>query len=103
MFAQSEVNFCGFLVSKKGIRTQPEKISLIKEWPTPRDIYDLKSFLGLCGCYQRYASIVACLTSLYKKHTIWKWTAEEQSAFDKINFPYLNPPWEEISRTLLKV
>ena len=88
MFAQSEVEFCGFLVSNKGIRTQPEKIGLIKEWPTPKDTSDLKSFLGLCGFYQRfipgYASIVACLTSLYKKNTTWKWTTEEQSAFDRI-------------------
>jgi len=94
MFAQSEVEFCGFLVSKKGIMTQPEKISLIKEWPTPKDTSDLKSFLGLCGLYQRfipgYASIVACLTSLYKKNTTWKWTAEEQLVFDRIKAELAN-------------
>ena len=38
MFAQSEFEFCGFLVSKNGIRTQPEKISLIKECVVNKDM-----------------------------------------------------------------
>ena len=87
-FAQTEVEFCGFLVSKTGIRTHPEKITLIQHWPSPKDVSDLKSFLGLCGFYQRfiprYAAIIACLTSLYKKTSQWKWTSVEEAAFSKI-------------------
>ena len=48
-FARDEVEFCGFLVSKHGIRTQPEKVQLIQNWPTPKGVSELKSFLGLCG------------------------------------------------------
>jgi len=87
-FAQTEVEFCGFLVSKKGIRTHPEKIQLIQNWPVPKEISDLKSFLGLCGFYQRfiprYAALIACLTSLYKKNAQWKWTQTEDLAFSWI-------------------
>ena len=87
-FAQTEVEFCGFLVSKKGIRTHPEKIQLIQNWPVPKEISDLKSFLGLCGFYQRfiprYAALIACLTSLYKKNAQWKWTQTEDLAFSTV-------------------
>ena len=87
-FAQTEVEFCGFLVSKKGIRTHPEKIQLIQNWPVPKEISDLKSFLGLCGFYQRfiprYAALIACLTSLYKRNAQWKWTQTEDLAFSTV-------------------
>ena len=79
-FAKDEVEFCGFLVSKHGIRTQPEKVQLIQKWPTPKDVSELKSFLGLCGFYQRfipkYAATIACLTNLYKKDTRWTWSKD---------------------------
>jgi len=88
LFAQGEVEFCGFLVSQKGIRTHPEKVHLIQNWPVSNDISDLKSFLGLCGFYQRfiphYAAVIACLTDLYKKNVQWKWTHEQDTAFVQI-------------------
>ena len=53
-FAKSQIEFCGFVVSEKGISTQPSKIQAINDWPTPKSVADLKSFLDLCGFYQRF-------------------------------------------------
>lgn len=93
-FAKDEVEFCGFLVSKHGIRTQPEKVQLIQKWPTPKDVSELKSFLGLCGFYQRfipkYAATIACLTNLYKKDTRWTWSKDTENAFTTIKTELAN-------------
>ena len=68
--------------------TQPEKIDLIKNWPVPKTVEELKSFLGLVGFYQRfiprYSSTIACLTQLYRKDVQFLWTDECQQAFGKI-------------------
>jgi hypothetical protein len=32
----------------------PEKIKSIKGWPTPKNIIEVKSFMGLAGYYRRF-------------------------------------------------
>jgi len=55
-------------VSRDGIETDPEKVKALKTWPTPRNLKELKSFLGFSGYYRRfvqdYARIVKPLNSL---------------------------------------
>ena len=53
-FAQSETDFCGFIVGASGIRTQPQKLEAIRNWPVSQNPKDIRSFLGLCGFYQRF-------------------------------------------------
>ena len=49
LFAQEEIEFCGFLVNQKDIFTHPEKIGSISSWPMPTSIKDVRSFIGLAG------------------------------------------------------
>ena len=67
-FAQPEVEYCGFIVGKQGVRPQPQKLVAIREWPPPTNVTEVRSFLGLCGVYQRfvadYAHVAAPLTDL---------------------------------------
>ena len=73
-FAQPEVAYCGFIVGKDGVRPQPEKLAVVHAWPIPKDAVDVRSFLGMCGFYQRfmenYAKIAAPLTSLLRKNLL---------------------------------
>ena len=39
------------------------KISAVKEWPRPKTVFDVPSFLGLCGFYQRYVQNFAKITA----------------------------------------
>ena len=48
------VAFCGYLVNREGIKSHPDKVTAIANWPTPRTVKDVKSFLGLAGFYQRF-------------------------------------------------
>ncbi|KAK7906795.1 hypothetical protein WMY93_015407 [Mugilogobius chulae] len=67
-FLQSSVRYLGHVVSEKGVETDPEKISSLKSWPVPRNLKELRSFLGFAGYYRRfirdYATIVKPLNVL---------------------------------------
>ncbi|KAG1255504.1 hypothetical protein G6F68_010323 [Rhizopus microsporus] len=53
-FFKKEVTYLGFIVSSNGIRSDPEKIEAIKEWPTPTTVKALQRFLGFCAFYHRF-------------------------------------------------
>jgi hypothetical protein len=44
----------GHIISKEGIIVDPEKIKAIEEWPTPRNVAEVRSFMGLVGYYKRF-------------------------------------------------
>jgi len=48
-FFRREVSFLGFVVSAAGIKTQSEKVKCVVEWPTPSNLREVRSFLGLCS------------------------------------------------------
>ncbi|XP_037781117.1 uncharacterized protein LOC119577617 [Penaeus monodon] len=45
--AASEASFCGYKLSRYGIEADPEKVRAITEFPTPANLTDLRSFMGL--------------------------------------------------------
>lgn len=73
------------IVSQEGIKTDRPKISLVRNWKTPRNVSELRSFLGLAAYYRRFiegfAKIPKCLHALTGKNTSWNWTSECTEAF----------------------
>lgn len=69
-FLKKEVEFLGFIISDKGIKTNPKKVEAILNFPTPKTLKDLRSFLGLSNYYRRfirdYAKIAKPLTTLLR-------------------------------------
>jgi transposase InsO family protein len=53
-FFQRSVRYLGHVISEKGVQTDPEKISVVKDWPRPANMKELKSFLGFAGYYRRF-------------------------------------------------
>jgi hypothetical protein len=43
-------------VSPEGITTDPEKLKAVREWPTPKNKHEVRSFLGLCAYYRQFTS-----------------------------------------------
>ena len=41
-------------MSGKGISTNPKKIEAVSKWPTPKTVYDVRSFLGFVGYCRRF-------------------------------------------------
>lgn len=69
-FFQTEVVFLGFIISASGIKTNPEKVKAILDFPKPETLKELRSFLGLSGYYRRfvndYAKLAKPLTALLR-------------------------------------
>lgn len=69
-FFSSEVEFLGFKISSEGIKTNTNKVKSITEFPVPKTLKELRSFLGLSGYYRRfiqgYAQLAKPLTNLLR-------------------------------------
>ncbi len=67
-FCQTSVRYLGHIVSERGVETDPEKIQALKTWPSPKNLKELRSFLGFSGYYRRfikdYSRIVKSLNDL---------------------------------------
>jgi len=53
-FYQGKIQYLGHVISKEGIAIDPDKIKAIMEWPIPRDVTDVRSFMGIIGYYRRF-------------------------------------------------
>ena len=71
-FGKEEVSYLGHVISKEGVKVDPEKIKSITKWPNPTNISKLRGFLELTGYYRRfirnYAHRTAPLSNLLKKN-----------------------------------
>jgi len=93
---QQSVTFLGHVVLGAGIATDPEKTKVVTEWPVPRSVKEMRSFLGLAGYYRRFvkgfADIVAPLHALTKKDQPFLWTNGTQKAFEMLKKALISPP-----------
>jgi hypothetical protein len=83
-FGKEEVEYLGHIISKNGVKVDPNKIKVITEWPRPKSISKLRGFLGLAVYYRRfvknYAHLTAPLTNLLKKNS-FHWNEESEKCF----------------------
>ena len=54
-FWLEQVGFLGHVVSKDGIAVDPEKVSAVTHWEPPKNVGEIRSFLGLAGYYRRWS------------------------------------------------
>ncbi|KAG7468788.1 Transposon Ty3-I Gag-Pol poly [Solea senegalensis] len=100
-FMKREVSFLGHRVTGEGISTMADKVGMVRNWPTPANRRQLKSFIGLASYYRRFvqgfATIAAPLHRLLEKDRSYGWTEECQAAFQHLQralceAPVLAPP-----------
>ncbi|GJW94812.1 putative nucleotidyltransferase, ribonuclease H [Tanacetum coccineum] len=84
-FWLQEIQFLGHVINSEGIKVDPVKIEAVMNWQTPKDVGEIRSFLGLAGYYRRFiqdfSKIASSLTKLTKKNTPFVWGEEQEEAF----------------------
>ena len=67
-WVKSEVKFLGHLISDKGVTVPSEFSQIIKDWPLPKTLKDLRSFLGKCNYYRSHFKDFAIIAAPLMKH-----------------------------------
>jgi hypothetical protein len=100
-FLRKEVVYLGHVISEKGISPDPSKLIAVKEFPTPKKLKDIQSFIGLAGYYRKFienfSKLAKPLTKLTRKGEKFTWSIEQQNAFELLKeklttAPVLNYP-----------
>lgn len=85
---QRSVQYLGHIISEDGVKTDPEKIRTVAEWPMPITAKQVRSFLGLASYYRRFiqgfAEIAAPLYRLTENEAEFKWTDQCDEAFTRL-------------------
>jgi hypothetical protein len=74
----------------------PEKVEAIREWPVPRNVAEVRSFMGLEDYYRRFiarfSKIAHSITSLQRKEKKFQWTKECESIFQRLKQLLISAP-----------
>lgn len=94
IFFAEKVEFLGHELSAKGISPLKSKVEAIQNAPSPQNLQQLRSYLGLLNYYNRFLPMLStCLHPLYnleRKYVKYEWTDECQIAFEKSKQMLLN-------------
>lgn len=103
-FCCQEVEYLGHLITKEGVRANPEKVAMIAEWKTPSTPRNLQSFLGLAGYYRRLIkdfatfeyplrqAIMRANEDLNNRKGTWKLQCDEMEAFETLKKKLMDDP-----------
>lgn len=95
-FGKTEVEFLGHILGKDGLRVDPKKTAAVRDWQVPKNVGEVRSFLGLANYFRKfiraYSNMVAPLTNLTRKDTLFAWSASCQVAFDRVKEALTNAP-----------
>jgi hypothetical protein len=87
-FWLTEVSFLGHIITDGGIAMDPSKVQDVLNWNPPKNVPEIRSFLGLAGYYRRFiegfSKIVKPLTSLLEKGKEFKWDDKCQACFEEL-------------------
>ncbi len=101
-FHTESVEYLGYILSAEGLTMSTDKVKTILEWPEPRKVRDIQSFLGFANFYRRfipnYSEIVIPLTRLTRKNVPWNFSDACRDAFNTLKKAFTTAPvlhhWE---------
>ena len=95
-FHSESVEYLGYILSPSSLTMSNDKIKIIQDWPEPKKVKDIQSFLGFTNFYHRfifnYSDIVIPLTHLTRKDIPWKFDSSCQDAFNSLKKAFTSTP-----------
>ena len=84
------------MVSSTCVHASPGKVKAVIEWPKPKDVHDLRSFLGLASYYRKFirgfSEIARPLTALTRHSVMYDWNDSQQVAFNTLKLALATAP-----------
>ena len=81
---------------KRRVSPDPRKLEAVREFPKPKNVKNIRQFLGLARFYRRFtknfAQIAIPLSKLLQKDIVFKWKDKEEQAFSTLKEHLCNPP-----------
>ena len=88
-FSERSVKYLGHILSKDGIRPNPDKVKIVQDFLTPKTPRQVRKFLGLCNYYRRFmrdfGTLRGPLNDLLIKGKEFKWTHSCEHSFQMLN------------------
>ena len=95
-FLKDSVEYLGHVIDKNGIHTSNEKVLAVKAMPVPKNVSQLRSFLGLVNYYGKFVSELATicrpLYNLLKNDVEWSWSDKCDYAFRELKLKLASAP-----------
>jgi len=83
-----KIGFLGVVIGPNGIEMKKKKVDGVLSWPEPKNIKDIRKFLGLANYYRRFikdfAQIARPINMLTRKNVRWQWENKQQQVFDEL-------------------
>ena len=95
-FGVSQINYLGMVLSPGQIKMDQIKLNGIKQWPTPKTMKDVRSFMGFTNFYRKfignYLNIARPLIDLTKKNEPWNWNDACENVFNQLKNIFMKEP-----------
>lgn len=95
-FHVTETEYLGFIISRDGVAMNQEKVRTVQEWPTPKTVRDVQSFLGFANFYRKfikdYSKTASPLSEITKKEIGFRWNQKQEQAFQELKRAFTQAP-----------
>jgi hypothetical protein len=97
-FCVDSLKYVGFVIDRNGVRTNPEKVEAMVNFPVPKTVRQVRRFLGMTGWYRKfvrnYAEIASPISDLLKLKPGEKfiWSEAANQAFLELKSRLVSAP-----------
>lgn len=95
-FIEKEVSYLVHLLTQEGAKPDRAKTEAICTYPVPRNVKDIRAFLGLVGFYRRFiknfSKIAKPITKLLQKEEPFLWNQDTTTAFEELRTALFKSP-----------
>jgi hypothetical protein len=86
-FMKTELIYLGFFISANELKMDPSKVEVINNWPSPRNVFEVRSFHGLASFYRKFIRnfsgiSTTMMDTVKKRHKSFHWIAEVEKSFN---------------------
>lgn len=106
MVCVTELDFVGYWVSKDGITPHRSKVQAVLEWPPPKNVSDVRSYLGMVSYYRKFirsfSDMAAPLNQLLRKNEPFVWGPQQQKSYKDLQEALSSAPVLRLADPLKK-